>query len=118
MTSPSEDADKRAAMNETLLSASSQKYMTDPLFFSRVQISISAVAHLCNRTNTALTNDHIAVATQAAAVALIMALVPDDELSESVDHGKVLVGMLDFQRAYDSMERRIADEKQSGVDDD
>lgn len=109
-----DEPDTRELMNRALLNTSSQLFSTDPLFHARCQITASVVNYACHSMGEKMTREIYSCVMQAAAVALVMAMVDDDELSESVDHGKILVSMLDFERASTAVaeERRKAAEEE------
>lgn len=101
----------RDIMNQSLLSASTRLYGEDPLFHARASIAAGAIAYGCKKNGLEYTQAQYAMAVQSAAVALVLATVPDDELSESVDHAKVLIGMLEFERAAEGLKAKLAAER-------
>lgn len=91
-----------------LLTTSSHLYGLDPLFFARCAISVKAANHGMNISfGRDMNQNEYAACVQAAACALVMATVDDDELSDSVDHAKVLTGQLEFSL----LQERLAGEK-------
>lgn len=105
---------ERDAMFNMLCSVASGAYINDGLFHGRCQIAVSAAAYALHRMGQRIDKDQYAVAMQAAAVALVLAQVPDDELAESLDMGKVMISQLEFSRARDYLiEQQMAGEDES-----
>lgn len=111
--------ESRKEMMTALLNLSSAMFVSDPLFHARCQITGSTMAYACHRIGEPMTREVYAAVMQAAAVALVLGSVDDEDLAESVDHGKVLVSMLDFERVQAEMQAQLDREReeQTGVDD-
>lgn len=103
-------SDMKQQMYSSLLSMSSELYASDSLFHTRATLAAAACSYALLTMDQMMTNEMYAVAAQAAAAALLLAKVPDEDIISATDQGAVAATMMEFAM------RRAAVAKEMGLE--